>query len=546
MPSTPQLYWVGPDGQENVLSLGADEVLIGRKGDADIVLSNQHVSRHHAKLVKMADGYFLQDLGSTHGTFINEMRVERQQLRHGDRISLGKDRIDLHYIVGDRKPAALAADTTQIFDRSFADLGLVLPSEVSDLEKISCILDFQYQWEALFTPDAAFQKILESALKISGAERAFILVRKGQAFTYAAGMDGKRRTLSESHFKTSHTVVDDVVKKSAAVFMVEGLDSRYKEQASIVAMNLRAIACLPLMGIPTQQDQPSILGILYLDSTKTMHSLSGLDEKILNKLAVEAGNVLERLEMIKSIEERKKLEQELTLAEETQRSLLPQALPQSNNLNIHAFSKPTRYVGGDFYDFVELESGNLVGVLADVSGKGISASLLSSMLLGCLQAQIRANLPLDQSVNRLNQFLCEKSSLSRFVTMFLFSLDSEGSGNYISAGHNPTYIFRAASGRIEELESNNMIVGAFSFARYKTATFELGKGDVLVAYSDGLTEAENPQGEMLGEELVKRVIRAEAPAGSKSLEMKLLETIQDFTMGRSQTDDITIMILERI
>src|SRR5581483_9706961 len=122
------------------------------------------------------------------------------------------------------------------------------------------------------------------------------------------------------------------------------------------------------------------------------------------------------------------------------------------------------------------------------------------MILGCLQAQIRANLPLDESVDRLNQFLCEKSSSSRFVTMFLFSLDPDGSGKYISAGHNPTYVFRAADGRIEELESNNMIVGAFSFAKYQVSGFELGKGDMLLAYSDGLTEAENPQGEMLGEE----------------------------------------------
>jgi serine phosphatase RsbU (regulator of sigma subunit) len=545
--SSPQLYWVGPDGKENFLPLSANEVLIGRKGDADVVLSNQHVSRHHAKLVKMADGYFLQDLGSTHGTFVNENRVEQQRLKHGDRISLGKDRVNLHYVVGEGKPPdGFNADTTPVFDRSLADLGIVLPSEVSDLEKISCILDFQYQWEAMFTPETAFQKILQSALKISGAQRAFILVRSGQAFIYAAGMDGKRRTLSESHFKTSHTVVDDVVKKGAAVFMVEGLDSRYKEQASIVAMNLRAVACLPLMGIPANQDTPSILGILYLDSTKTMHSLSGLDEKILNKLAVEAGSVLERLEMIKNVEERKRLEQELTLAEETQRGLLPQALPRKRNLNIRAFSRPTRYVGGDFYDFVELESGELAGVLADVSGKGISASLLSSMLLGCLQMQLRAGAPLGESVNRLNQFLCEKSSTGRFVTMFLFSLDSEGSGRYINAGHNPVYVFRAGSGKIEEIASNNMIVGAFPFARYEVAAFQLEKGDVLLAYSDGLTEAENPQGEMLGEERVKKVLRAEAPAGSNVLELKLLQTIEKFIIGRSLTDDITIMIVERI
>jgi len=547
MSSTPQLYWVGPDRQENLLPLVASEILIGRKGDADVVLNNQHVSRHHAKLVKTPDGYFLQDLASTHGTFVNEARIEQHVLRHGDRISLGKDRIDLHYIVGDAKPSRQGqSDTTKIFERSLIDLGVVLPSEVSDLEKISCILDFQYQWETLFTPEAAFQKILESALKISGAERGFILVRDSQSFGYAAGMDGKGCTLSQSHFMTSHTVVDDVVKNSSAVFMVEGLDNRYLEQASIVAMNLRAVACLPLMGIPSEADTPTILGILYLDSTKRMHSLSGLDEKILNKLAVEAGNVLERVEMIKSIEQRKRLEQELTLAEETQRTLLPQTFPKVENLNLHAFSKPTRYVGGDFYDFVELESGELVGVLADVSGKGISASLLSSMVLGCLQMQLRANVPVNESLNRLNRFLCEKSSSSRFVTMFLFTLDSKGSGKYINAGHNPAYVFRAVTGDIEEVVSNNMIIGAFTWAHYDAATLQLNQGDVLVAYSDGLTEAENPQGEMLGEERVKTVIRAEARAGSKNLERKLLDTIQNFTMGRSQTDDITIVIVERV
>jgi phosphoserine phosphatase RsbU/P len=546
--SKPQLYWLGPDGQENSFPLVAPEVLIGRKSDADVVLNNQHVSRHHAKLVKTADGYALQDLGSTHGTFVNESRVENKVLKHGDKISIGKDRIDLHYFTSESKPTKPVpkTDTTQIFERSLMDLGVVLPSGSSDLEKISCILDFQYQWEQMFTPETAFQKILESALKISGAERGFVLVREGNKYGYASGMDGQGRNLSLSHFKTSHTVVDEMVSKGTPVFIVEGLDNRYKEQASIVAMNLRAVACLPLMGIPSQADTPSILGILYLDSTKKMHSLSGLDQRILNKLAVEAGNVLERVEMIKTIEQRKKLEQELTLAEETQRSLLPAELPNIPQVRIHAFSKPTRYVGGDFYDFIELEAGELFGVIADVSGKGVSASLLSSMLLGCLQMQMRAGLPLDEAMNRLNRFLCEKSSSSRFATMFSFTLGPDGHGRYISAGHNPTYLFRAATGQIEELASNNMIVGAFQFATYEAATLNMNPGDVLLAYSDGLTEAENPQGEMLGEEAVKNVILAAAPTGSQQLEQKLLATIQSFTAGRTLTDDITLIIVERV
>jgi sigma-B regulation protein RsbU (phosphoserine phosphatase) len=130
--------------------------------------------------------------------------------------------------------------------------------------------------------------------------------------------------------------------------------------------------------------------------------------------------------------------------------------------------------------------------------------------------------------------------------MFLFTMNSEGQGTYISAGHNPSYLYRAATREIEELQSNNMIVGAFPFATYEPASLQLNQGDVLLAYSDGLTEAENLKGEMFGEEAVKQIIRAESPSGGKQLERKLLDTIQSFTAGRLPTDDITLIIVERV
>ena len=312
-----------------------------------------------------------------------------------------------------------------------------------------------------------------------------------------------------------------------------------------MAMNLRAIACLPLVGIPTEGDTPSILGILYLDSTKSMHSLSGLDQKILHKLAREAGNVLERVEMIKSIDQRKNLERDLALAEEMQRSLLPHELPQLSHIKLHAFSRPTRYVGGDFYDFQVMESGELIGILADVSGKGVAASVLSSMLLGCIQLLLSGGSKPQDAVNRLNKFMHAKSS-GKFATMFLFSIYPDGRGQFISAGHNPAYLYRVATQDIEEIESNNLILGAFDFAFFEAAPLELHPGDILFVYSDGLTEAEDPVGEMFGEERVKDIIRREAPAGSESLHNAMLTAIQEFTRGRSQTDDITIVIAQRV
>src|ERR1035441_6264608 len=145
---------------------------------------------------------------------------------------------------------------------------------------------------------------------------------------------------------------------------------------------------------------------------------------------------------LKDLEERKKLDQELALAEETQKSLLPHCLPQFENFRIHAFNNPTRYVGGDFYDFLQLSSGDWVGVLADVSGKGMGAALLSSMVLGALSMEFHNRTQPQEVLNRINRLLCEKSLPYQFVTLFLFLLSPQGLGQFISAGHNPAYLFR--------------------------------------------------------------------------------------------------------
>jgi sigma-B regulation protein RsbU (phosphoserine phosphatase) len=248
---------------------------------------------------------------------------------------------------------------------------------------------------------------------------------------------------------------------------------------------------------------------------------------------------------LKTLEERKRSERELILAQETQESLLPRFLPQFENFRIRAFNNPTRYVGGDFYDFLELSSGEWTGVLADVSGKGMSAALLSSMVLGALRMEFRAGTQPQEILNRVNRLLCEKSLPFQFVTLFLFVLAQNGAGQFISAGHNPTYLFRSATGTIEELISDAYFLGMFDFASYQTRKFHLGAGDILVVYSDGLTEAENPQGEMFGEERLLEVIRREAPSGSQAVEQGFLKAIEDFTLGVPQTDDITFVVVEK-
>src|SRR5436309_2825984 len=238
--TTVSLKWTDSEGHEQFYSLSADEILIGRKSDADIILANASVSRHHAKLVRGKEGYSIIDLSNTNGTYVNGQRIKQQRLHHGDRICLGQNRMELCYLTGADESASTAPS-----------------SEAEDLEKSLASL----------------------------------------------------------------TVVRQVAKEGKPIYMAGGISQEFAELKSILTWNVRSLACMPLRWMMPESDTAEIHGVLYVDSTRNMRELSGLDEKILNKLAHEAGNVFEKLEMIKSFEERRTLQLELALAQETQKNL---------------------------------------------------------------------------------------------------------------------------------------------------------------------------------------------------------------------------------
>jgi signal transduction histidine kinase len=322
----PYLKWIDPQGVERVHVLKGDEVLVGRKSDADIILASMSVSRHHAKLVRDNEGYSIVDLSNTNGTYVNGQRIKQQQLHTGDRICLGQDRVELRYLTGASNSVKTAPGSeAEDLEKSLASLSLILPAGSSsphlDLEKISSILDFQYQWGKLFSAERTFEQILKSALKISGAERGYILLKEKDTFEYVAGMNEQGQQLRQSEFSASRSVVRQVVGNGKPIYMAGGIAGDFAENQSIVLLNIRSLACIPLRWMLPESDTPEVRGVLYLDSLRSMRELSGLDEKILNKLALEAGNVFEKLQMIKTFEERKTMQLELALAQETQKNL---------------------------------------------------------------------------------------------------------------------------------------------------------------------------------------------------------------------------------
>jgi len=535
------ISWVEESARRSY-QITRDETIVGRRSDCDVSINNQHISRRHARIVRSGGTYTIFDLESRFGTYLRGVRITEHVLEPGDSIELGKDRVPFLFTTD---AAKFPGENSSSLEHSIFNLKLQDNEGASELEKVSWILDFQQHWESTFTAETAFDQILKSALKLSGAERAYILVRGEAGFGYATGMDSSLRKLYEGEFQTSRSVVQRVAGTGSPVFMVEGLEKAFAAQASVIATGAKALACLPLRGIPEESGAAAMLGILYLDSTHPMHALSGLNEKILKKLAGDAGNVLERIEFVKGAQQRKTLERELALAEEMQKALLPGVIPVLAGWQLAAFSKPTRYVGGDFYDFVRSPQGTLVGVLGDVAGKGVSAALLSSMILGSLNSLIHSNHSIESAVTSINRLMCEKSLSKRFVTLFAVEFTAGACGRFISAGHTTGYLYRSASGAVEELPSNCMIVGAFDFAEFQCSPTEIGPGDLIISYSDGLTEAEDPAGEMFGEERVLEIIRVAGRLGAEAVIGELTAELDRYTKGQPQTDDITILVMGR-
>jgi serine phosphatase RsbU (regulator of sigma subunit) len=540
----PFLEYRDDQGALRRFELRPSETLIGRSTLADLVISQPEVSSRHAKITRDRDGFLLLDLKSKNGTQLNDEYTKQERLRSGDRIRLG----DVELTFWEHEPSAepSKAPLSPRAERSL-DLSTVASAAGqarSELDKLSLLLELQCRGKQL-SPDNVLQEIVGHALEISGAERGFLLVASESGFQYAVGLDARRRALPAENFRTSQTIVQKVARDREPVFMSRELSADVAAAKSISEMDLRAAACLPLLSSAGADSPRNVLGILYLDSTKPMHALTGLDKRILSTLAVEAASVLEKIEFLRELEDKHTLEEELALAQETQKALLPQTIPRLPGCRLVAHCRPTRYVGGDFYDFLKLDDDRLAGVLADVSGKGVAASLVSSSLQASMQILLRQGRSVEETLSSINRYLCERTEPGRFVTLFLFAIQSNGEGAFVSAGHNPAFIFRSSTSKVEALSSGGVMLGAFDWVAYREVPMRLDAGDVLLVYSDGITDARNRNGEMFGEERLRELLAGEGPSGVESVEKKLHEELDRFTQGVEPTDDITFILLQR-
>jgi serine phosphatase RsbU (regulator of sigma subunit) len=326
-------------------------------------------------------------------------------------------------------------------------------------------------------------------------------------------------------------------------------DPRIQQQASFAQLELHTVVAIPVDKLPTIQSgdatistrRSELIGVLYLDSHQPSSAFSDMDRAVLGNLAREAATVIENARLFSDARAKARLDHEIEIASQIQRQLAPASFPQLDYVSITASTLACFSVGGDCLNVVELEGGRLGFFIADVSGKGISAALLATLLQGVLDTTIALNLPLAEAAQMVNRYLCKRSSDERYATLFYGVLAMDGEFEFVNCGHVSPMI-RRSSGSVDDLTEGNMPVGMFAEAEFSCARARLKSGDFLVVYTDGVSEAANPKGDFYGEERLRDVLQGFAGDSVEELAESIQRSLSAFISGAAQSDDVTLLV----
>ena len=490
---------------------------IGRGSENQLQLPDTRVSRRHAELLQEGEIWRVKDLGSRFGTFVNDNKIEECELKPGDRIRLGQTELRLE--AGDTSAGSSSTFDFRQVNALLAGLRALGSTQV--LEEVLAI-------------------VLDSALELTGAERGFILLAdEGGALALKVARAKGGLTLTKA--QTSQRIPDEVFATGTDRIVTDLLDDSLAQlHAGTVALGIRHVLCTPLkvMHYASGGGEKRI-GVLYLDSRERGYLQT---VGALHALAAEAAVVIENARLYQEVVGKERVAQELRIAAQMQQALLPPGYCLAECAELSAISTPCRDVGGDLFDYVARGDGVLSFAVADVAGKGTSAALLTAVTQGLFAAEAEtANGP-AVVIARVNRGLCRRAVASRFVTAFYGHLSADGVLQYCNAGHNPPFLIRA--GGPSRLESGGTVLGLFETGLFDMGEERVAPDDVLVLFSDGVTEAENLEGEEFGDDRLAACL--EGARGHSTAEV--LDAVQRglaaFCGTAAPRDDVTVMVLK--
>lgn len=540
-------------------------VTIGRSASSTIQIVDKRVSRHHAVLRRARGTYVAEDLGSKNGTYVNdEPLVGRVNLNLGDRLHIGDsillfERDPDEVIDGEASDTRRSGNVKLVADepgmssnraekRVDAGSGMAgvrgenVTREIlrDPLMRLRVLYEVADSLRGEMETGDLLRKIMDILWNVVTPYRGIVLLRDPSDGTLEPVV-ARTRDGSTSEISISKGVVEQCVRDQVAILISDApSDVRFAENDSIVAGRIRSAICTPMV------HKGEVLGVLYIDSQdpgSIYYTNDDLD--LMTGIANQAAMAISNIRLQRQSIERQRLEKELEIARSIQMNLLPKEYPRIPGVQFAAMSQPARQVGGDYYDFVTMEDGRVAMVVADVSGKGVPAAMVT--------ATIRASLRLESSqtgkhvheiVGAINKWTCVDASNNMFVTMIYAIYDPASRRlSYTNAGHCFPMLFKP-DGRYRTFESGGCFLGIMEFIDYESEELDIEPGDTLLLYTDGVTDAHNLDKEIMGNDRLIETIRQNLSGTAEELRDEIYEATLVFRGQHDQFDDMTILVVK--
>jgi len=562
------------DYEPSIVKLDRMKLTIGRSSRNDICISDPFASRLHAEIRRENDQISLVDNGSANGTFVNGLRVTAPlQLLPGDVVRIGETEIEYTsseqemlsgatvYLSG---PAAelLPADTitSPIPSRSTNDLissirsgsissearaasaaRTAMKSEMPSRDLLSIVSQVGIALLPRTSLEDTLKMTIDLVFQAIPAERGFLFLKEGGELTCKIARGASEAALpTASQVQLSRSITNKVISEGASVLTSDAMhDPRFQSQHSVVLSQIRSVMAVPLAS------GEEIFGMVYVDNP--FHNrFKEEDLKVLTTIASVASIKIENDRLLDERLEKRRMEEELKVASEIQMRLQPFAPPKIDGWDMTGVSFPCREIGGDYYDFIHRKrDSHLIVAVGDVSGKGTGAALLMSSLHAAVRAQSQTRASISEVMGEINQYIFENSPSNKFLTLFYGELNPEtGDLAYSNGGHNAPMLVRTSK-EVERLDQGGLPIGMMQGVGYQEAIVKFEPGDVLVIYSDGITESINEKDEEFDEDRLIEVVQNNLGRSSSGIRDRIDEALSRFVGTTPPIDDMTLMIIKR-
>jgi serine phosphatase RsbU (regulator of sigma subunit)/pSer/pThr/pTyr-binding forkhead associated (FHA) protein len=538
------------------LTLEKDIVILGRSPDCDIPLPSPSVSRQHARFMRLAEKWFIEDMLSRNGTLVNNQPITtRVQLKKSDRIRI----CDFEAIFYETAvPPALTLESTPASVEVEGEEGessstlTALAShgekvlDIQPYENLRTILDVGNRLSKTLELDQLLPRIADSMFLIyRQADRCFLVLQDEATGNLTRAVTRTRRPEDEGKARFSKSIVRQCLETRQA-YLSEEPGRKLESDKSTAETALRSILCVPFY---TADDKP--FGAIQLDTRDYSKRFTTNDVKLLVGLANQASIALHNALLYQEMQKREQIERDLELAAQVQHSILPEQTPEVAGYQFFKHYASALEVGGDYYDFIPLPQQRLAVTLGDVAGKSVPAAILMAKLSSDVRTCLLTEAEPGAAITLLNRMLYHTlRQTDRWITLSAAVLDA---ANHVvtlaNAGHCIPLLYRHSDNSWQEamsIETAGVPLGVDESPVYGSCQVKLEPGDCILLYTDGVTDAFNAQNQPFKIQGIYTTLRGGGPYTPRSLGERLVKAVEHYAAGHSQYDDITLVAFGRL